>query len=199
MDGFQVLLYNPRHMCGIAGIVNKNVSNKEKTIGEMVSLITHRGPDEDGFLTDECVGLGMRRLSIIDLSSGKQPIYSTDGKKVIFFNGEIYNYKELREELVKSGTVFKTHSDTEVILALYEKMGEKSLNKLRGMFGFVIYNLETKEAFVARDHFGIKPLYYVLDDSKKIRNQKSFGHTRSETGGERQCCFQLSVISIQPT
>ncbi|MES3004672.1 MAG: asparagine synthase (glutamine-hydrolyzing) [Patescibacteria group bacterium] len=155
-------------MCGIAGIVNKNVVSKDESIQKMVSCITHRGPDEDGFFVDEFVGLGMRRLSIIDLSSGKQPIYSADGKKLIFFNGEIYNYKELREELVATGSFFQTHSDTEVILTMYEKMGEKALLKLRGMFAFVIYNKETHEAFVARDYFGIKPVYYLLDSNKKI-------------------------------
>lgn len=155
-------------MCGITGIVNKNIAEKETIIKDMVSLIQHRGPDDDGFYVDENVALGMRRLSIIDISSGKQPIYSADGKKVILFNGEIYNYKEIREELLRTGSTFNTHSDTEVILRLYEKEGENFLTKLRGMFAFVIYDLDKKEAFVARDYFGIKPVYYLLNDNGKI-------------------------------
>ncbi len=129
-------------MCGIAGIIGFNTENKEKIIGDMVSRIIHRGPDEDGFFVDDFVGLGMRRLSIIDLSTGKQPITSADGKRMIFFNGEIYNYAELQKELKEKGVEFKTHSDTEVILHMYETYGEKMLPRLRGMFTFCIYDTE---------------------------------------------------------
>ena len=148
-------------MCGISGIIDKNIADKEKVVLGMTDKIFHRGPDQDGFFVDGLVGLGMRRLSIIDLSTGKQPITSADGKSMIFFNGEIYNYLELREELVKKGFQFKTHSDTEVILHMYESEGEKMLVRLRGMFTFCIYNTETKKIFLARDFFGIKPLYYL--------------------------------------
>src|SRR5581483_5099129 len=113
-------------MCGIAGIFEKNLEKNEAIRG-MVEKLIHRGPDEDGFFVDDMVGLGMRRLSIIDLSTGKQPIFSQNEKLLIFFNGEIYNYKELRDELVEKGKIFKTHSDTETILAMYEEYGESML------------------------------------------------------------------------
>ena len=148
-------------MCGIAGIIDSKAENKKQIIGQMVKRILHRGPDEDGFFCDEMVGLGMRRLSIIDLSTGQQPIFSDDKKWLIFFNGEIYNYKELREELVKLGVKFTTQGDTEVILQMYITYGEAMLPRLRGMFAFCIYNTETKKVFLARDFFGIKPVYYL--------------------------------------
>src|ERR1035437_1998432 len=159
-------------MCGIAGVVNLDTKEKDNIIREMVSQIIHRGPDEDGFFVDENVALGMRRLSIIDLSTGKQPITSADGKLLIILNGEIYNYKELREELVSCGCVFKTHIDTEVVLYMFETYGEKMLSRLRGMFAFSIYNTETKEIFLARDFFGIKPLYYLKEAGKNSKNKK---------------------------
>ncbi len=153
-------------MCGIAGIIDLKLPNKAEVSRSMTDAILHRGPDEDGYFTDSFVGLGMRRLSIIDLSTGKQPITSKDEKFLIFFNGEIYNYKELRQELVAKGVEFKTHTDTEVILHLYILEGEKMLTKLRGMFCFCIYNTETHEVFIARDFFGIKPLYYIQKENK---------------------------------
>ena len=155
-------------MCGIAGVIDPKIQNKEKVISQMVSLLTHRGPDDDGFYVDKYAGLGMRRLSIIDLATGRQPITSADEKLVIFLNGEIYNYKELRNELVSKGYFFKTQSDTEVILHMYQAYGKEMLIKLRGMFVFCIYNTETKEIFIARDFFGIKPLYYLVDDNEQI-------------------------------
>jgi asparagine synthase (glutamine-hydrolysing) len=148
-------------MCGIAGVIDPKIEGKEVVAREMVSRIFHRGPDEDGFFVDENVALGMRRLSIIDLSTGKQPIWSQDGKKCIFFNGEIYNYKELKTGLENGGRKFFTNSDTEVILQMFEEHGEKCLPKLRGMFAFCVYDTETKTFFLARDFFGIKPLYYL--------------------------------------
>ncbi len=155
-------------MCGIAGLIEPNIDNKEKVIGDMVSTLIHRGPDDQGFYVDKYVGLGMRRLSIIDLASGRQPITSKDEKLLIFFNGEIYNYKELREELVVRGYKFKTKTDTEVILHMYEEYGQKMLTRLRGMFTFCIYNTETHQVFLARDFFGIKPLYYLIQDKKIV-------------------------------
>ncbi len=155
-------------MCGIAGFFDPKTDEKERPILDMVAKIIHRGPDDDGFYVDKYVGLGMRRLSIIDLSTGRQPISSADGKLLIILNGEIYNYKELRGELIKNGCVFKTESDTEVILHMYELYGEKMLTKLRGMFAFSIYNTETKKLFIARDFFGIKPVYYLVNDDGKV-------------------------------
>lgn len=153
-------------MCGIAGVIGEKTKNKEAIIKEMTDCIAHRGPDDDGFYNDEKVGLGMRRLSIIDLKSGKQPIESKDGSSLIFFNGEIYNYKALREELAKKGYDFKTNTDTEVILHLYEDEGEKMLTKLRGMFAFCVYDKGRDSLFIARDYFGIKPLYYFIKDGE---------------------------------
>lgn len=173
-------------MCGIAGIIQPNINDKELVIGDMVSRITHRGPDDDGFYVDKFVGLGMRRLAIIDLETGRQPVTSADDKKLIFFNGEIYNYKELRRELVGKGFVFKTHSDTEVLLHMFEAYGEKMLQKLRGMFTFCIYDTETKDVFIARDFFGIKPLYYLIQNeeivafSSEIKSFMSFPGFKKE-------------------
>ncbi|MEQ1561633.1 MAG: asparagine synthase (glutamine-hydrolyzing) [Nitrospira sp.] len=173
-------------MCGIAGVLEPKIDDKEAIIGGMVERIKHRGPDDDGFFVDKYVGLGMRRLSIIDLSTGRQPITSEDEKLLIFFNGEIYNYKELREELVARGSVFKTHTDTEVILHMYEEFGEKMLPRLRGMFTFCIYNTETNEVFIARDFFGIKPLYYlkqgdsIVAFSSEIKSFISFPNFKAE-------------------
>ncbi|MCX6703397.1 MAG: asparagine synthase (glutamine-hydrolyzing) [Candidatus Zambryskibacteria bacterium] len=147
-------------MCGIAGVIGATTTKKEELITKMTEVIHHRGPDQDGFFCDQNVGLGMRRLSIIDISAGKQPIENADSSLLIFFNGEIYNYKELRAELLAEGRIFKTHSDTEVILQMYEAHGPKSVSRLRGMFAFSIYNKHTGKLFIARDFFGIKPLYY---------------------------------------
>ncbi len=148
-------------MCGIVGFTN-NVNDAGKVIGEMMDLIKHRGPDAEGKYVDESIALGHRRLSIIDVSStGDQPIFNEDGSKVIIFNGEIYNYRSIRERLVDAGHVFKTNTDTEVLIHGYEEYGEKLLNMLRGMFAFVIWDKEKKELFGARDFFGIKPMYYA--------------------------------------
>jgi len=156
------------NMCGIDGILDPKIENKEEIIQKMTALIAHRGPDEDGFFVDGNVGLGMRRLSIIDLTTGRQPITSADERYLIFFNGEIYNYKKLREELLSKGCTFKTKTDTEVILQGYIIYGEKILLKLRGMFTFCIYDTENKTIFIARDFFGIKPLYYLKRDDKIV-------------------------------
>ena len=150
-------------MCGIAGITDKNIVKKE-LIEQMTAVIAHRGPDDDGFFVDEFAALGMRRLSIIDLVKGGQPISSTDGRYLIFFNGEIYNYKEIKKEL--GDYPFKTDSDTEVILAGFVKWGADGvLRHLRGMFAFCIYDTLEKKVFLARDFFGIKPLYYLCGHS----------------------------------
>lgn len=151
-------------MCGIAGIIGKNCGEKDKIIKKMTNLLIHRGPDDEGFYCDNDVALGMRRLSIIDLEKGKQPIFSEDGNLVIIFNGEIYNFKELKEPLLAKGHKFKTNSDTEVIIHLYEEEGEECVKKLRGMFAFCVYDKKEKTVFIARDFFGIKPLYFMRKD-----------------------------------
>ena len=152
-------------MCGIVGFVDhKSLKEKKTIIKKMAERIKHRGPDDAGYFSDDIISLGHRRLSIIDLKSGKQPIYNEDETKVIIFNGEIYNYKELREELIKKGHTFKTETDTEVLIHGYEEYHEHLFPKLRGMFAFIIYDKITHELVGARDHFGIKPFYYYLND-----------------------------------
>lgn len=148
-------------MCGIASIINPSGDSKN-ALDEMLARIIHRGPDDSGTFIDSDVALGMRRLSIIDVEGGKQPISSEDGSIIIVFNGEIYNFKELREELLENGHVFKTDTDTEVILHLYEDKGEDVVKELRGMFTFFIYDMKKGKVLAARDPFGVKPLYYLM-------------------------------------
>lgn len=159
-------------MCGICGILG---SEKEKTIQQadlqrMVRPILHRGPDDEGFYINDNLGFGFRRLSIIDLHNGHQPLSNEDGTIWIVFNGEIYNFQELRSELMEKGHVFKTNTDTETIVHLYEEMGSKCVSKLRGMFAFAIWDSKNKTLFCARDRFGIKPFFYYQD-----RDQFLFG------------------------
>lgn len=146
-------------MCGFTGFTN-SIENADKVLEEMMNTIIHRGPDSGGKYTDDDIALGFRRLSIIDLEQGDQPIFNEDNSKILLFNGEIYNYQSIREKLIEKGHIFKTKSDSEVLLHGYEEYGCKLLNKLRGMFAFVIWDKNTKELFGARDFFGIKPLYY---------------------------------------
>lgn len=160
-------------MCGINGIVSHNVSNNLSVcINSMNRLITHRGPDADGeFVSIEdqyLISMGMRRLSIIDLNTGNQPIYSEDLSKVIVFNGEIYNYQILKDQLISKGYTFNTNSDTEVILKLYEVEGVKSFGKLDGMFAFSIFDKSIGKVYIARDFFGEKPLYYTHNSNSFI-------------------------------
>lgn len=148
-------------MCGFVGFTNK-INDASIVLGKMMDRIKHRGPDSDGKYVDEQIAMGFRRLSIIDLSDqGSQPIFNEDKSLVLTFNGEIYNYKDLREELVAYGHKFYTQTDSEVLIHGYEQWGEDMLDKLRGMFAFVIFNKNTNEVFGARDFFGIKPLYYA--------------------------------------
>lgn len=149
-------------MCGIVGFVTNNYSleTKKKQINKMMDRIIHRGPDSSGEYIDDKVALGFRRLSIIDLKSGDQPIFNEDRTKAIIFNGEIYNFQELRSELEAKGHIFSTKADTEVIIHGYEEYGAGIVKKLRGMFSFAIWDIEKQELFGARDHFGIKPYYY---------------------------------------
>ena len=147
-------------MCGICGFTGK-LENREDVLKKMTAVITHRGPDSEGFYIDDSVNMGFRRLSIIDLDSGHQPIYNEDKTLVLTFNGEIYNYKELRATLIKKGHKFYTETDSEVLIHGFEEWKEDLLLKLRGMFGFAIYNTVNKSLFLARDFFGIKPMHYA--------------------------------------
>lgn len=153
-------------MCGFVGFFNGGLADEdenEKNVHAMADKIAHRGPDDEGFFVDDTISLGFRRLSIIDLAGGAQPIYNEDKSKIIFFNGEIYNYQTLRKTLEEKGHIFTTDSDTETILHGYEEYGEKLLPMLRGMFAFVIWDRTNKKLFGARDIFGIKPFFYYSD------------------------------------
>jgi asparagine synthase (glutamine-hydrolysing) len=154
-------------MCGLVGVINKDgVAVQAEQVRAMMHVIRHRGPDDDGVFVDGSVGFGFKRLSIIDLATGHQPM--TVGPYTIVFNGEIYNYIELRAELVKLGHAFRTTSDTEVILAMYAQYGPECVRQLNGMFAFLIYDQQRRRLFAARDHFGIKPLYYWSDDRRML-------------------------------
>jgi len=171
-------------MCGFVGIINKDGIQAEAIILEkMASKIHHRGPDEEGMLLEGNVGLFHKRLSIIDLSTGKQPM--SFGNFTIVYNGEIYNYIELRNELIRKGHTFNTTSDTEVILHLYAEYGKDFVNALNGMFAFIILDRDINSLFIARDHFGIKPLYWYHDDHKILfasEIKAFFAHPEVNTG-----------------
>src|SRR4029077_5391916 len=150
-------------MCGIAGkvaLTSGGTPTDVAVVRRMMSMLAHRGPDDDGIYVDRQAVLGHRRLSIIDLNTGKQPISNEDGSIWIVYNGEIYNFQELREQLLAKGHVLKTKSDTEVIVHLYEDHGEECVTKLRGMFAFALWDARKKKLLLARDRVGIKPLYY---------------------------------------
>ena len=148
-------------MCGIAGLVyhDRDRPVSEALVRQMCAALRHRGPDDEGTYVNGAVGLGMRRLSIIDVRGGRQPIFTEDGSKVIVFNGEIYNYGEIRPELVARGHTLRSAGDTETVLHLYEEQGAACVNRLRGMFAFAIWDASAETLLLARDRFGIKPLY----------------------------------------
>ena len=149
-------------MCGFAGFYGGECEDRRQVVENMGREIAHRGPDDDGIFTDDTAALGFRRLSIIDLVAGVQPMHSADDRYVMVFNGEIYNYRELRVDLEQDGAVFKTDSDTETILQTYLRYGTETASRLRGMFAFVIYDKQEKTLYGARDYFGIKPFYYAM-------------------------------------
>ena len=192
-------------MCGIVGFVDQlGKDEKKKTITDMMNAIIHRGPDSSGEYVDDSIAIGFRRLSIIDISNeGNQPIYNEDSSKLITFNGEIYNYKELKKDLIAKGHTFTTKTDTEVILHGYEEYGKDVVNKLRGMFAFVIYDRETKELFGARDPFGIKPLYYAKmngtfmygSEIKSFLEHPSFNKVLNKKALKPYMTFQYSALN----
>jgi asparagine synthase (glutamine-hydrolysing) len=153
-------------MCGINGIAYSGRSGRQvnpRVLEKMRDVILHRGPDDGGLFVDGSIGLGHRRLSIVDVTHGHQPMFNNDQSCVIVYNGEIYNHSDHREELIAKGCKFQTHCDTETILHLYEEYGEDCVDHLRGMFAFAIWDKRKKELFIARDRFGVKPLYYYMD------------------------------------
>ena len=155
-------------MCGIAGFADSSTSNFRtpeadfSLVHTMCQVIRHRGPDDEGLHVEPGVGLGMRRLSIIDLSTGHQPIHNEDQTVWVVFNGEIYNYRELRRELEAAGHWFYTSSDTETIVHAYEQWGEGAFARLRGMFGIALWDRRTRTLLLARDRAGQKPVHYAM-------------------------------------
>lgn len=202
-------------MCGFTGFVGA-IENKEQVLENMMNTIVHRGPDSAGMFLDEDAALGFRRLSIIDISAtGDQPLYNEDRTKVLVFNGEIYNYQELREELVEAGHEFRTHTDSETLLHGYEEWGEALVDRLRGMYGFVIWDTEKKKLFGARDIFGIKPFYYAQMNGSflfgseiksfvehpkfdKVFNEKALGNYLSFQFVPTNETFFKGVFCLQP-
>ncbi len=191
-------------MCGICGFTGEIIDrgDKQEVLRRMTEIITHRGPDSSGFYTDEDVAMGFRRLSIIDISeTGDQPIYNEDKSLVLTFNGEIYNYRELREILLQKGHVFTTQTDSEVLIHGFEEWGEDLLNKLRGMFGFAIWNKKDKSLFIARDYFGIKPVHYAVvngnlvygSEIKSILEYPGFERKFNRNALDRYISFEYSV------
>ena len=189
-------------MCGIVGFCGRRADRKE-ILQAMTDAIAHRGPDGEGSYLGDGVALGHRRLSILDLEGGHQPMFNETGRLVVVFNGEIYNCMELRRELLAAGHTFSTdHSDTEVLLHGYEEWGEELLQKLRGMFAFAIWNRATRELFCARDFFGIKPFYYTQQNGqfifaseiKCILEHPAYTRELNREALEQYLCFQFSAL-----
>ena len=145
-------------MCGFVGFYSRKIENKEETVRNMGNMNIHRGPDSEGIYTDDEIAMGFRRLSIIDLAEGSQPMKNEDGSIIITFNGEIYNYQEIKKDLLEKGHIFRNNSDTEVLIHGYEEYGTDLLGKLRGMFAFVIWDSVKKQLFGARDFFWDKAI-----------------------------------------
>ncbi|MBQ7241873.1 MAG: asparagine synthase (glutamine-hydrolyzing) [Firmicutes bacterium] len=188
-------------MCGICGYTGL-VLNGDEILSAMMERIVHRGPDSDGRYADNYISMGFRRLSIIGLETGSQPIYNETGDIVITFNGEIYNYQDIKAELIEKGHIFKTDADTEVLVHGYEEYGEDLLKKVRGMFAFVIWDSNKKTLFGARDFFGIKPFYYTEIDGnfiyaseiKSILEYPKYEMEMNPVALENYLTFQYSVL-----
>ena len=201
-------------MCGFAGFTNY-IKDNGTVLEKMMDRIVHRGPDSAGKYVDEDVALGFRRLSIIDLAEGDQPMFNEDGSMVLVFNGEIYNFKDLREELIAAGHTFKNRSDSEVLIHGYEEWGTELVKRLRGMFAFVIFDKRDKSIFAARDMFGIKPFYYTFmensfifgseiksflehPDFKKELNEEALAHYLSFQYSPTEETFFKNVYKLPP-
>ncbi len=187
-------------MCGICGFIG-TVENSSAVIERMTQVITHRGPDDSGFYLGDQISMGFRRLSIIDLGTGHQPIMNEDGTKILTFNGEIYNYQVLRDELIAAGHIFITKTDSEVLLHGYEEWGPALLDRLRGMWCFAIYDLSSQELFIARDRFGIKPCHYAqvgdafvyASEIKSILEFPGYTRTLNEAALDTYLSFQYVI------
>ena len=189
-------------MCGFCGFVNSKFENRNLVLKDMMDSIAHRGPDSSGEYSDDNINMGFRRLSFLDLEAGAQPLYNENARYTLTYNGEIYNFQEIREDLIEKGHIFKTHTDSEVILHGYEEYGTDLLNKLRGMFAFVIWDNVEKTLFGARDFFGIKPFYYTLihdefvyaSEIKAILKHPNVKKELNEEALETYLTFQYSAL-----
>src|SRR6266571_1721692 len=189
-------------MCGIAGVIHRDPHQPVslELVRALCAALEHRGPDDEGLYVRGPVGLGMRRLSIIDVSGSQQPIFNEDGSKVIVFNGEIYNYRELRRGLIARGHVLRSQGDTETVLHLYEELGPECVTQLRGMFAFAIWDATQRTLLLARDRFGIKPLYVVtapwgIAFASELKALHAAGLTSRELDWEAlDAYFQLGYI-----
>lgn len=183
-------------MCGIAGFIGRDEHRDPRAAGavleSMCSVIAHRGPDDQGTLVNDRIALGMRRLSIIDLAGGHQPMSGCDGAVTIVFNGEIYNYRDLQRELVSRGHRFKTHSDTETIVHAYEEYGARCVDHLRGMFAFAIWDARERKLFIARDRAGKKPLYYTITPGGTL----IFGSELKSLREHPEFCGEISAEAL---
>ena len=201
-------------MCGFVGFTN-SIGDNGTVLEKMMDRIVHRGPDSEGKYVDEKIALGFRRLSIIDLADGDQPIFNEDKSLVLVFNGEIYNFPELREQLEALGHTFACRADSEVLIHGFEQWGESLVGKLRGMYAFVIYNKADVSLFGARDMFGIKPFYYTVMDGdlifgseikafldhpkfKKELNEEALGHYLSFQYSPTEETFFKNVFKLPP-
>lgn len=191
-------------MCGFAGYLTEEGKAEEykDNLMEMMDAIKHRGPDDSGMHIDSMAGLGFRRLSIIGITNGKQPMYNEDESIVVTFNGEIYNYQTIKEDLISKGHIFKTDADTEVLVHGYEEYGKELLGKLRGMYAFAIWDIKKQEMLIARDIFGIKPLFYTKTDKdfvfgSEIKSLLKFPTVKKELNEEAlesYLSFQYSIL-----
>ncbi len=189
-------------MCGFVGFTNR-IENAQDTLNTMMDKIVHRGPDSAGSYVDDDIALGFRRLSIIDLACGDQPMFNEDKSLVLTFNGEIYNFQSLKEDLIQAGHTFANHSDSEVLLHSYEEYGPEFVKKLRGMFSFVIWDKNNRTLFGARDPFGIKPMYYAQmngsllfgSEIKSFLPHPHFEKQLNEEALEHYLSFQYSVTA----
>ncbi len=186
-------------MCGIAGFIsktNERLDDRSAMLDAMCRVITYRGPDEQGTAVVGRAAMGMRRLSIIDLATGQQPIYNSERTKLIVFNGEIYNYRELKKDLESRGYTFKTNSDTETIIHAYEEFGEDCVLHLRGMFAFAIWDAAEQSLFLARDRVGKKPLFYTLtpDGEFVFGSEMKVLLEHHDVTRDRLVCFLTTLI-----
>ena len=179
-------------MCGIAGYFTPDRRADTGSVRAMCDQIRHRGPDDDGYHVDSGCAIGMRRLAIIDLNTGHQPISNEDGSLWVVFNGEIYNYQELREDLIARGHRFTTNSDTEALVHLYEQYGPDGIERLRGMFAYAIWDARNQELLLVRDRFGKKPLYYAV-----LPQGLYFGE-RVEVSARCRCSSRSRSRSVAP-